>query len=212
MKYRKYLILFILIMILLMSDSKTLAVGQSSTNYAIDVDVIDGGGGDGSSTSYYLSHSIGQSTAIGESSNSNYYNYAGFWYALRGVGCRISGIGMNTPAAEKWRASMAVDIEGSILSPSGSIKYYYTRQRVSLESTSIASVSVVGSIATITGVGNAKKYIGDSWSYCTGCSFIATIEDGGPDKMDMEIDGGVFYSAPGGLKDLDRGDFNITCQ
>jgi hypothetical protein len=126
------------------------------------------------------------------------------------AGCSVSGVGMNTPASPKWRATMAVDVYTSL---SGTVKYYYTRQRVSLVSTSITSLSIVGNIATITGVGDAAKYTGNSWSYCTGCSFTATIEDGSPDKMDMEIDGGVFYSAPGGLKDLDSGDFNIVvCQ
>jgi hypothetical protein len=130
-----------------------------------------------------------------------------------GIGdvCEImcSGVGMNTPSSPKWRASMAVNVDGS--GPTGIVRYYYTRQRVSFESTSITAVTrtTPGTIE-ITGTGNGTKITGDTTTYCTGCSFTATIEDGGPDKMDMKIDGGLFYDAPGGLKELDAGDFNTV--
>ena len=55
---------------------------QSSTNYSIDTDVLSGGGRECSSTSYFLMSTLGQPTAIGPSSSTNYLNYAGFWYTL----------------------------------------------------------------------------------------------------------------------------------
>jgi len=120
----------------------------------------------------------------------------------------VSGIGMNTPAAPKWRATMSVNVDGS--GPSGTVKYYYTRQRVSFQSTSITSVTASGGLATIAGIGNGTKIEGSTTTYCNGCSFTATIQDGSPDKMDMEIDAGSFYDAPGGLQSLDSRNFTVV--
>ncbi len=58
--------------------------GSSSTTYIIDSDVLSGGGGGGGSTNYYISHTTGQPTAIGDSSSSGYYNHAGFWNTIPG--------------------------------------------------------------------------------------------------------------------------------
>ncbi len=80
--YRWNLILTITMMVLLISAGITFAAGQFSANYAVDMDVISGGGGEGSSTNYDTEHTTGQSTAIGVSSSSSYNNYAGFWYAF----------------------------------------------------------------------------------------------------------------------------------
>ena len=55
---------------------------QSSPNYSIDTDVLSGGGSECSSMNYFLMSTLGQSTAIGLSSSTNYLNYAGFWYTL----------------------------------------------------------------------------------------------------------------------------------
>ena len=57
---------------------------QSSTNYSIDTDVLSGGGRDCSSTNYFLMSTLGQPTAIGPASSTNYLNYAGFWYTIPG--------------------------------------------------------------------------------------------------------------------------------
>ena len=54
------------------------AAGQSSANYAIPWDVAAGGGGISSSTSYDLEDSVGQSSALGQSTSPNYVLYAGF--------------------------------------------------------------------------------------------------------------------------------------
>lgn len=50
----------------------------TSTNYRIVWDVADGGGGTALSTSYTLTDSIGQPTAIGTSSSASYQLAAGF--------------------------------------------------------------------------------------------------------------------------------------
>jgi uncharacterized repeat protein (TIGR01451 family) len=121
---------------------------------------------------------------------------------------QIYGAGMNTPTATKWRASMSLNVDGA--GPSGLLKYYYTRQRVSLQSTTIMSVSETGGTAMITGIGDATKIEGTRTTNCTGCNFTALIQNGSPDKMDITIGNGNFYSSPGGLKDLDAGDFTLV--
>lgn len=55
-----------------------MAYSQSNTNYTIPWDVLDSGGGAGSSTNYLLSDSIGQTSDTGSSSSPHYTNYAGF--------------------------------------------------------------------------------------------------------------------------------------
>ena len=54
------------------------SAGQSSANYRIDWDTMAGGHGDMSSANHKLSGTIGQSSAIGESTSSNYLLYAGY--------------------------------------------------------------------------------------------------------------------------------------
>lgn len=52
---------------------------MSSANYTIKSDVVSGGGGEAGSSNYFIEHTTGQSTAIGESSSTNFTNFAGFW-------------------------------------------------------------------------------------------------------------------------------------
>ncbi len=54
------------------------AYSQSSTNYIISRDVLDGGGGTAGSTNYRLTSSIGQASDSGTSSSDHYTNSAGF--------------------------------------------------------------------------------------------------------------------------------------
>ena len=54
------------------------AADMSSANYSIKWDVNDSGGGASASSNYMVKASIGQPTAIGESSSSNYIALAGF--------------------------------------------------------------------------------------------------------------------------------------
>jgi len=73
-----------LLAILLMISSVVFAAGQSSANYIIESDVVSGGGGESISANYTAEHTTGQPT-IGESSSTNYNNYAGFWHAATGA-------------------------------------------------------------------------------------------------------------------------------
>jgi hypothetical protein len=54
---------------------------MSSANYAIDWDVMGGGGGSISSTSYAMNSTIGQ-TAIGPADSTNHDLGAGYWYGV----------------------------------------------------------------------------------------------------------------------------------
>jgi hypothetical protein len=83
-KDRWYLYLILTVMVILTGAGIVYGAGQSSTNYAIEIDVLGGGGGWGSSATYELSHTTGQSSPIGPSSSSGYSAYAGFWYAVTG--------------------------------------------------------------------------------------------------------------------------------
>jgi hypothetical protein len=55
-----------------------LAIAQSSTNYKIEKDVLDTAGAPSASTNYTLEDAIGQPSAIGNSSSSNYDLWTGY--------------------------------------------------------------------------------------------------------------------------------------
>jgi hypothetical protein len=74
--------LFAVVFILSIGIPFSPAYSAESAHYRIDTDVLSGGGGECSSAGYYLWHTTGQPTAIGESSSASYINYAGFWYTL----------------------------------------------------------------------------------------------------------------------------------
>jgi len=83
---RRFVYLSLAVSLLFMPlQGKTQAAGQGSTNYTIETDVVSSGGSSSSSTNYDSGQTIGQPTAIGESTSTNYNNYAGFWYTLYGV-------------------------------------------------------------------------------------------------------------------------------
>ncbi|MBI5049281.1 MAG: hypothetical protein HZC11_00005, partial [Nitrospirae bacterium] len=73
----------------------------------------------------------------------------------------------------------------------GSLKYYYSRSRLSLNSTSITGVSASGGVATVTGGGTVNGL--------AGCTFTAAVTDS-PDKMGITIVPGGYcttsYIAP----------------
>lgn len=107
---------------------------------------------------------------------------------------------------------MSVNVNGS--GPSGTVKYYYTRQRINFVSSSILSVTASGGIATITGIGNATK---ENGSGCSGCSFTVTIVNGSPDQMGIEIlnpDWTFYYKDPpsGGSRAIESGNFSVVGQ
>jgi len=70
----KYFQVLLIPLAVLMYTSLSLA------QYAIDLDVLSGGGGESRSDNYILFDTLGQSSPIGTSNSTNYVNHAGFWY------------------------------------------------------------------------------------------------------------------------------------
>ncbi|MBI5195025.1 MAG: DUF1566 domain-containing protein [Nitrospirae bacterium] len=100
----------------------------------------------------------------------------------------VSGNAYNYPIP-LFRASMSINVDASNLS-AGYLRYYYTRNRTSLSSTSITGITATGGIATVTGVGTVNG--------TSGYTFTATITDGSPDTMGLEInkpDGTPYFSS-----------------
>jgi hypothetical protein len=101
---------------------------------------------------------------------------------------RIAGSGYNHPEAPAYRATFSVDATGPF-SPAGSVKYSYTRTRMTFASTSITAVSVNGTTFTIEGTGSLNGV--------PGYTFTAVATDGSPDSFGIVIrrpDGTVHYA------------------
>ncbi len=115
---------------------------------------------------------------------------------------RVSGSGINYPE-KRSRASMSLDVSGS--SPeTGWLEYSYTRHGFHLVSTSITGLSIgcYDDTATIRGTGKVKGM--------KGYTFTATVTDGSPDRMGIEIykpDGTLYFSAD--PEAISEGDFII---
>jgi hypothetical protein len=75
-RHSKFLVTSLAVCSLMNAD--VFATDMSSANYSIKWDVTDGGGGNSTSANYIVETSTGQSTAIGESSSTNYTVVAGF--------------------------------------------------------------------------------------------------------------------------------------
>ena len=190
-RHRWYLSLNIAVVILIMAAGVVYVEAQSSPNYSIEIDVFSGGGGDSLSTNYDLFSLMGQPSAIGTSSSNHYVNYAGFLGTLAYIPpleVRISGGAYFYPETFTYRASFSMEIIGPS-SPSGWLKYYYTRTRMNFVSTGITSVSAVGDNASISGSGTVNGV--------SGYTFTATIADVSPDSFGIVIrrsDGSIYYS------------------
>ena len=63
------------------------ALAMSSANYDLPWDVLSGGGGDRSSSSYVLGDTTGQPSAIGLSESANYRLGSGYWYGISVTTC-----------------------------------------------------------------------------------------------------------------------------
>jgi hypothetical protein len=74
-----------------------LAYSQSSLNYRLEVDVIGGGDGDGSSANYDLISVIGQPSALESSFSTNYMDYPGFFFTLMGAPEQLGPITLQSP-------------------------------------------------------------------------------------------------------------------
>lgn len=80
-RYRRCLCLLISATMLL-AFSGILHAASSSANFAIEQDVISGGGEDSWSAGYDLFSTIGQASPLGHASSTNFVNYPGFWNAV----------------------------------------------------------------------------------------------------------------------------------
>jgi hypothetical protein len=102
---------------------------------------------------------------------------------------RVAGTGYNFPETATYRASVAVDATGP--SPvEGTVKYSYTRTRLSFASSSVSAVAFDGGVVTIEGIGTVNG-VG-------GYPFTATVIDGAADAFGIVIrrpDGTVYFAA-----------------
>ncbi len=128
---------------------------------------------------------------------------------------RVSGSGMSYPDPDS-STSMSLDITSSPLESTW-LKYYYHEKKihrdtmeiidlkVDMVSASITGLIVNGDTSTITGTGTVNG--------TPGYTFTATITDGGPDAMGLEIrkpDGRLYYRvAPTALTE---GNLTISVQ
>ncbi|MBI5192145.1 MAG: hypothetical protein HZA08_01745 [Nitrospirae bacterium] len=91
---------------------------------------------------------------------------------------RISGNGYIFPETQTYKAIFAIDVSrDGVNTPSGLVKYYYSRTRMSMVSTSITDLTIsgVGTTGTISGICSINNV--------SGYSFIMTLSDGRPDSI-----------------------------
>lgn len=115
---------------------------------------------------------------------------------------RVSGGAYNFPQTTTYKASFSMDVTGPS-SPSGWLKYYYSKTRMNFVSTGITEVSLSGNTATISGTGKINGV--------SGYTFIATVTNGSPDSFGITIrkaDGSIYYSA--GPGSINGGDLVIS--
>ena len=99
--------LFVLILLFFASSN---AHALSSASYSIDVDVVAAGGGGGSTATYNISHTTGQSSALGASESANYKTFAGFWHEIASVPGPSISSATSTTEDGAYRAGDSVDI------------------------------------------------------------------------------------------------------
>lgn len=116
----------------------------------------------------------------------------------------VSGSGNNYPVP-LFRASLSLNVNASSLG-TGSLSYYYTRNRIYLVATSIAGITSSGGTATITGTGTMNG--------TPNYTFTATITDGSPDSTGIVIysPGGALYFSTGGTKPVSSGNYTVVGQ
>ncbi|MBI5193442.1 MAG: hypothetical protein HZA08_08390 [Nitrospirae bacterium] len=119
---------------------------------------------------------------------------------------RISGNGYIFPETLTYKAIFSMDVsKDGANPPSGLVKYYYSRTRMSMVSTAITNL-------TSTGVGTSADISGNcTVNNIAGYTFSATVTNGRPDSFRISIyksDGSRYYSA--GPKNLSGGDLVLT--
>ena len=106
--------LFPLFVVLIFGSAFPVSAAMSSENYRITVSVIAGGGIRATSSGYENNGTVGQSSATGASTGSNYFNYAGFWYAFMEAVLKgdINGDGVIdlTDAVLAFQTTLGIDV------------------------------------------------------------------------------------------------------
>jgi len=101
---------------------------------------------------------------------------------------RISGSAYNYPQLPPYSAAFSMDAAGPD-SPSGWLRYYYSRTRMNFQSTAVTAVAMSGNTATIEGTGTVNG--------AGGYTFTATVLDSAPDSFGIAIrrpDDSIYYS------------------
>jgi hypothetical protein len=100
----------------------------------------------------------------------------------------VAGSGATAPETAAYRATFSLDVTGAATA-AGSLRYYYSRTRLNLVSTSITSVT--GNGTTITGAATVNG-VG-------GFTYTAVASESSPQTFGIEVrrsDGTVLFSAP----------------
>ncbi len=146
---------------------------------------------------FKLNDSLGEAV-VGRTDSDMYIHEAGYinHFTTNGYPApSVTTVSGNYPEPN-YRANMSMNVNAS--SPGTSwLRYYYTKNRLNLVSSSITGVSGAGWTATITGVGTVVKTTNGVTTTIPGCTFTARVTEGGPDAIGIEIrkpDGMLYYS------------------
>jgi putative hemolysin len=105
------------------------------------------------------------------------------------VRVKVSGGAYNFPQTSAYKATFSLDVTGP-KTPTGWLKYYYTKTRMNFVSTTITEFSLSGNTVSISGSGTVNGV--------SGYTITATVTNGSPDSFGITIkkaDGSVYYSA-----------------
>jgi hypothetical protein len=124
--------------------------------------------------------------------------------------CVAKGFYTSVENAGENKAILLLDVNSSSLGTSW-LEYSFPAIQLDFESTSVTEATAAGSKATIKGFGTETR----DGTKATGCSFTATVTDGAPDEMGINIvcpNGSFDYNAPSLalLPGAEGGDFTVT--
>jgi hypothetical protein len=114
----------------------------------------------------------------------------------------VKGSAYNYPQTN-YNATFSMDLTTAGGTPSGWLKYYYSKTRMTFASTGLTQVTASGTTAKIKGTGTVNGK--------TGYTFEADVFDGSPDQFGIVIrnsNGTTYYSAP--LMSIRGGSLTVT--
>ena len=117
----------------------------------------------------------------------------------------VSGSAYNFPEDTVYKASFAMDVSTENGSPSGWLKYHYTRTRMNFVSTAISEVTGTGTQAGFKGTGTVNGL--------AGYTFEADVIDDNPDKFGITIkDSGGSTHYSNALRQIEAGELKVIIQ